>query len=502
MVMITARVLPAIMRAREWAGTLRVPKRSLCIFEEGQVWKLMMMFPSICPSRPQLCRASSESNLRALAGLELKDASPVEESSSWLRRAVSDSQAPGFVSKLSSARPKRPLPAAAAAKKGRSTAKPYIECAWQDDGRAGFVKASDTNLKEKSNLVIGNFKVLSHDHVPPPPSHLTCGSWVILDGATKRCIAEYNSRQVRGMASLTKMMTCAVVLRLADSHPELLSLSVVVTRRAVEIGKLGTTASLRLGETLTVSDLLYAMMLPSGNDAASLLAQVLGPHIEIQSCSPKKRRSPMKDVTNVDIASGQPSASPSCKALNRSTALRNSRLDLSSALDLSVPLDPSAVSSAHCGDCEQSEKDFVDLMNRIASNQGWKDTTFCNPHGLGHPLHASSARSLALLSHEVMKLPFLRSIVSAKEYKCTTIAQDGRVIFRSWNNTNRLLGSYGYDGIKTGITPTAGGCLASRFWRGDRQFIIVTLGSSCENTRFTDTMSLMRWVWKSVLLEL
>jgi D-alanyl-D-alanine carboxypeptidase len=177
-------------------------------------------------------------------------------------------------------------------------------------------------------------------------------------------------------------------------------------------------------------------------------------------------------------------------------------LDLSSALDLSVPLDPSAVSSAHCGDCEQSEKDFVDLMNRIASNQGWKDTTFCNPHGLGHPLHASSARSLALLSHEVMKLPFLRSIVSAKEYKCTTIAQDGRVIFRSWNNTNRLLGSYGYDGIKTGITPTAGGCLASRFWRGDRQFIIVTLGSSCENTRFTDTMSLMRWVWKSVLLEL
>jgi D-alanyl-D-alanine carboxypeptidase len=458
------------------------------------------MFPSVYPPRPQLCRASSESNLRAFEGLELKDGSPVEDGSAWLRRATTDAHAPTFVSKFSSARSKRSVPAAA--KKGRSGCKPYIECAWQDDGRAGFTKASELNLKFKSNLVLGNFKVLSHDHVPPPPSHLTCGSWVILDGATKRCIAEFNAREVRGMASLTKMMTCAVVLRLVDSHPELLRLQIVVTRRAVDIGKLGTTAALRLGETLTVSDLLYAMMLPSGNDAASLLAQALGPHIHIQSCSPKKKRTPMKDVTNLDSSTEQLSASPTCKILNRNVALRNSQLNLSSVLDLSLPLDPSAVTSAHFGDCEQSEKDFVDRMNLIAFNQGWKDTHFCNPHGLGHPSHASSARSLAMLSHEVMKLPILRTIVGCKEYKCTTTALDGKVISRAWNNTNRLLGSYGYDGIKTGITPTAGGCLASRFWRGDRQFIIVTLGSNCENTRFTDTMSLMRWVWKSVLLEL
>jgi D-alanyl-D-alanine carboxypeptidase len=460
------------------------------------------MFPSVCPSRPQLCRASSESSLRALAGLELKGPSPVEDGSSWLRRAASDAQAPRLVAKLPSTRSKRSVPSAAGANKGRGSGSSYIECAWQDDGRAGFTRASNIDHKVKSNIVIGNFKVMSHDHLPPPPSHLTCGSWVILDGATKRCIAEYNAREVRGMASLTKMMTCAVVLRLADSHPELMRLQVVVTRRAVEIGKLGTTASLRLGETLTVTDLLYAMMLPSGNDAASLLAQALGPHIDIQSCSPKKKRTPMKDVTNFGSPTELHLAHSSCKLLNKHTALRNSRLNLSSDLDLSLPLDPSVVQSAHYGDCEQSEKDFVDHMNRIAFNQGWKDTHFCNPHGLGHPLHASSARSLALLSCEVMKLPFLRTIVGSKEYKCSTIALDGKAISRSWNNTNRLLGTYGYDGIKTGITPTAGGCLASRFWRGDRQFIIVTLGSNCENTRFTDTVSLMRWVWKSVLLEM
>ena len=464
------------------------------------------MFPIVCPSRPQLCRASSESNLmRAMSGLELKDHSPVEDGAAWLRRVESGASS----SKSSPKRPvshraKSSVPSAGPApiKKGRGSCKSTIEVYWSEDARGSFTKASDLELKNKSKLVIGNFRVVSHDHVPPPPSYLTCGSWIILDGATKRCIAEYNSREVRGMASLTKMITCAIVLRLADLHPELLELQVAVTRRAVDIGKLGTTAALRLGETLSVSDLLYAMMLPSGNDAASLLAQALGPHIAVQSCgSPKKKRSPMKDVTNMGSPS-EAAASPVCKPLNRNVAFRNSRLALSPALDLALPYDPSAVDSPHYGDCELAENDFVERMNQIARNQGWTDTRFCNPHGLGHPLHNSTARSLALLSYEVMKLPILRTIVASKEYRCNTTMPDGRVLTRVWNNTNKLLGNYGYDGIKTGITPTAGGCLASRFWRGDRQFIIVTLGSNCESTRFTDTTSLMRWVWKAALLEL
>lgn len=38
----------------------------------------------------------------------------------------------------------------------------------------------------------------------------------------------------------------------------------------------GTTASLMTGEVYTVHDLLYGMMLPSGNDAAAALAEYLG----------------------------------------------------------------------------------------------------------------------------------------------------------------------------------------------------------------------------------
>jgi D-alanyl-D-alanine carboxypeptidase len=453
------------------------------------------MFPA-CPSRPQLCRAVSESDLHAIAELQLGGSS-LEDGSDWLRRASSDTRAPKIASKSHISVPRSS--AAAARSNRRVKSKSCIEVAWQEDGRGGFTAANDVDPSVKCRLVVGNFKVPSRDHVPLPPARLTCGSWVILDGSNKRIIAEFNSREVRGMASLTKMMTCAIILRLAEANPQLLQARVVVTLRAVEVGRLGTTAALRLGEVLTVSDLLYAMMLPSGNDAASLLAQAFGPHIEIQRNSPKKKRSPMKDVSNTEGAASP--SSPGSKLLRKYHALSGSTMSLSLSLNLSLLIDPSAVGSAHYGDCVQAENDFVARMNQVAGNQGMKDTHFCNPHGLGHPLHNSSARSLAFLSHEVMKLPLMRNIVATKEYKCSTTLQDGRVFSRVWSSTNKLLGNYGYDGIKTGITPTAGGCLASRFWRGDRQFIIVTLGSNCENTRFTDTTSLMRWVWKAVLLE-
>ncbi len=38
----------------------------------------------------------------------------------------------------------------------------------------------------------------------------------------------------------------------------------------------GTTAELKAGDRITVGDLLYGLMLPSGNDAAYCLAEYIG----------------------------------------------------------------------------------------------------------------------------------------------------------------------------------------------------------------------------------
>lgn len=56
---------------------------------------------------------------------------------------------------------------------------------------------------------------------------------------------------------------------------------------------------------------------------------------------------------------------------------------------------------------------------------------------------------------------------------------------RKWTNTNRLLGR-GWQGIKTGQTNSAGGCLASL---RNGVFIIV-LNCSSKESRFEDTIML------------
>ncbi len=59
------------------------------------------------------------------------------------------------------------------------------------------------------------------------------------------------------------------------------------------------------------------MTLSSGNDAAMMIAQAIGPHVAVQHCdNPKKKRSLRKNVTNM----GSPrdaAASPVCKPLNK-----------------------------------------------------------------------------------------------------------------------------------------------------------------------------------------
>ncbi|MEU6678847.1 serine hydrolase [Streptomyces sp. NPDC046925] len=76
------------------------------------------------------------------------------------------------------------------------------------------------------------------------------------------------------MASTTKIMTALVVLK----HPEFLDRQVTVKQEyrdyVAENGS--STADLQLGDRLTVKQLLHAMLLPSGADAAMALADSFG----------------------------------------------------------------------------------------------------------------------------------------------------------------------------------------------------------------------------------
>ena len=77
------------------------------------------------------------------------------------------------------------------------------------------------------------------------------------------------------MASLTKMMTFVAVQRIVKYfHLDLHTTYMRVTLTAIDV--IGTIAELEIGEWLNIYDLLYGLMLPSGNDCANVLAENLG----------------------------------------------------------------------------------------------------------------------------------------------------------------------------------------------------------------------------------
>lgn len=102
---------------------------------------------------------------------------------------------------------------------------------------------------------------------PAPP--IQARAAFLLDMGTLRVLYAKNPNERLPMASTTKITTA--VLTLARAH---LSDMVTVSEKAATIGQ--STMSLRTGERLTVEQLLYGLLLNSGNDAAIALAEHVG----------------------------------------------------------------------------------------------------------------------------------------------------------------------------------------------------------------------------------
>lgn len=90
-------------------------------------------------------------------------------------------------------------------------------------------------------------------------------SAVVMDADSGKIMYSKNMHYKRDPLSITKILTALVALE----HLELTD-TVTVTKTAANTG--GSTANLKAGEKMKVKDLLYAALLPSGNDAAVALA--------------------------------------------------------------------------------------------------------------------------------------------------------------------------------------------------------------------------------------
>ncbi len=101
------------------------------------------------------------------------------------------------------------------------------------------------------------------------PPAITAGEAILLDNDTGHILDDQNGEQPMPMASTTKIMTALITIQVAD-------LNKVVTIRQDAVNEAilhnGSNAQLRVGDQLTLRDLLYGLMLPSGDDAAIAIA--------------------------------------------------------------------------------------------------------------------------------------------------------------------------------------------------------------------------------------
>jgi D-alanyl-D-alanine carboxypeptidase (penicillin-binding protein 5/6) len=111
------------------------------------------------------------------------------------------------------------------------------------------------------------------DRIDGPPI-VSARAWAIADGRTGRFLWGANDSAELLMASTTKIMTAHLVLREAATRCGVLDKTMVISARAAQTT--GSSAQIRAGDRLTVGELLYGLLLPSGNDAAAAMAEHFG----------------------------------------------------------------------------------------------------------------------------------------------------------------------------------------------------------------------------------
>lgn len=262
------------------------------------------------------------------------------------------------------------------------------------------------------------------------PPFVSCRHWAVADATTGALVGEFKSDVVVDVASTTKIMTAHVILQLIRKDESLLEQPVTFSERAARTS--GSSCELQPGEKLAVREMLYALLLPSGNDAAVALAEHFGRRFE-----PTTRKADDDGLAR-----------------------------------------------------------FVAEMNRGAKRLEMSATRYANPNGLPEKGHSSTAGDLVRLTAAARQSPLFREIVSTRQHEVEVTGRDGKRRTLTWKNTNRLLAIAGYSGVKTGYTKAAGSCLVSTGDRGKDSVIVVVLGAPSAAAAVADSRNLYRWAWR------
>lgn len=127
---------------------------------------------------------------------------------------------------------------------------------------------------ESTNQAISNSKLVNKtiDKINVPT--LNSRKVIVYDRLSGKKVYGKNENKETAMASTTKIMTAIIVIENCKNFNDI----VVIPAKAANIG--GSSLKLNVNDKVTVNDLLYGMLLRSGNDAALALALYTGGTIE------------------------------------------------------------------------------------------------------------------------------------------------------------------------------------------------------------------------------
>ena len=275
-----------------------------------------------------------------------------------------------------------------------------------------------------SDLIVGKTvaeRGLSDDECPDVEA-----SHVMLVGADGTVYFSRDADAQVKIASITKVMTAVVALEKAP-----LDLTVTVDTEAATVGE--SSAGLLEGDSMDLNTALYALLIPSGNDAGIAIAKSVGAYMTGD------------ESTGYDAF---------ISAMNEKAA----ELGMSESL----------YTNPHGLD-----------FGAFGSEE----------------LH-SSAKDVATVVSYAMKNDTFREIVDAGDTTIAVNSSDGSQRAVSLISTDELIGVYdGICGVKTGTTDDAGYCFAAAVNRASGEFYSVVLDSPTSEDRFADTVELMDWVY-------
>ncbi|MDD3831966.1 MAG: D-alanyl-D-alanine carboxypeptidase [Clostridia bacterium] len=144
-------------------------------------------------------------------------------------------------------------------------------------GRAinGLSDSLDSGYKGRTLLSPNSYRGMGRLGVIPTNVTLSTSaqSAILMESGSNRVLYSKNAHQKLPMASTTKIMTAYTVIKNSD-------LDQIVTIDSRAVGIEGSSIYLRAGEKLSVRELLYGLMLQSGNDSAVALALHVSGSIE------------------------------------------------------------------------------------------------------------------------------------------------------------------------------------------------------------------------------